>query len=49
MELKDYTIDDLHSSVNDIYTQFDEGYIDFKETQEMLKNCCEAFVHFNKE
>jgi hypothetical protein len=45
--MNDYNIDDLFFSVNDIYTQFDEGEIPFPEAQELLVKCCKAFIQFN--
>ena len=39
-----YGIDDLFFSVNDIYSQFDEGTIDYAEAREILVRCCEAFI-----
>jgi hypothetical protein len=39
-----YGIDDLFFSVNDIYTQFDEGEIDYAEARAILVRCCEAFI-----
>jgi hypothetical protein len=40
----EFTIDDLFGSVNDIYTQFDEGHIPLAEAEDILKRCCEAFI-----
>ena len=37
-------LDDLHGSVNDIYTQWDEGSIDYAEAVEILKRVCEHFI-----
>jgi hypothetical protein len=37
-------IDDLHSSVNDIYEQFDEGDIDFNEAEQILMRVCKNFL-----
>jgi hypothetical protein len=44
MKQEEYTIDDLFFSVNDIYSQFDEGEISYAEAREILKRCCEAFI-----
>lgn len=44
-----YDIDDLFSSVNDIYTQFDEGEIPYEQAVAILCGCCEAFLIFNQE
>ena len=44
MPTKEYNIDDLFFSVNDIYSQFDEGTIDYAEAREILVRCCEAFI-----
>jgi len=40
----EFTIDDLFGSVNDIYEQFDEGYIPLAEAEDILLRCCEAFI-----
>jgi len=37
-------LDDLHGSVNDIYTQWDEGSIDYAEAVEILTRICEHFI-----
>lgn len=42
--IREYTIDDLFFSVNDIYSQFDEGKISLDNANEILKRCCEAFI-----
>ena len=47
-DLKDYNIDDLFYSVNDIYTLWDDGDIHYNEAQELLFKCCKAFIQFNK-
>ena len=39
-----YTIDDLHFSINDIHEQWDDSKITRKEADEMLVQCCEAFI-----
>lgn len=44
MNQNEYTIDDLFFSVNDIYSQFDEGEITYEQAREILKRCCEAFI-----
>jgi GGDEF domain-containing protein len=44
-----YDIDDLFSSVNDIYGQFDEGDIPYEEAISLLNQCCKAFLAFNEE
>lgn len=46
-DLKDYNIDDLFFSVNDIYTQWDEGEIPHPNATELLVKCCKAFIQFN--
>ncbi len=46
-DLKDYGIDDLFFSVNDIYTQWDEGEIPHPNATELLVKCCKAFIQFN--
>lgn len=45
--MKDYNIDDLFFSVNDIYTQWDEGQIPHANATELLVRCCKAFIQFN--
>ena len=47
-DLKDYNIDDLFYSVNDIYTLWDDGDIHYNDAQELLFRCCKAFIRFNK-
>jgi len=37
-------IDDLHTSVNDIYEQYDEGEITKVEAVEILKRICHHFL-----
>lgn len=39
-----YGIEDLHLSVNDIFEQLDEGYIEQDQAKEILTNCCHAFI-----
>ena len=39
-----YTIDDLFFSVNDIYTQFDEGEIPLADAEAILLRCCQQFI-----
>jgi hypothetical protein len=39
-----YTIDDLHSSINDIYEQYDSGKISNEEAHNILNKCC---LHFS--
>jgi hypothetical protein len=39
-----YGIEDLHLSVNDIFEQLDEGYIEQNQAKEILTNCCHAFI-----
>ena len=46
-DLKDYNIDDLFFSVNDIYTQWDEGEVHYEDATELLLKCCKAFIQFN--
>jgi hypothetical protein len=41
-------IDELHGSVNDIFTQYDEGQINFDETVEILARICEHFIKETK-
>ena len=43
-----YTIDDLHSSVNDIHEQWDEGKIHYKDAEEILIKCCKQFIESAK-
>ena len=44
-----YNIDDLFFSVNDIYTQWDEGRIPLDEAIRLLKQCCECFLNQDEE
>jgi GGDEF domain-containing protein len=44
-----YDIDDLFSSVNDIYGQFDEGEMLYEEAISILMDCCRAFLASNEE
>lgn len=37
-------LDDLHASVNDIYSQWDSGQIDYAEAVEILKRVCQDFI-----
>lgn len=37
-------LDDLFGSVNDIYAQWDDGKMDYKEAQEILARCCKHFL-----
>ena len=37
-------LDDLHQSVNDIYTQWDEGAIEYDTAAEILKRVAEHFL-----
>jgi hypothetical protein len=41
-------LDDLHGSVNDIYTQWDEGSIEYAEAVEILTRICEHFIKETK-
>jgi len=47
--MEDYNIDDLFFSVNDIYTQWDEGSIHYEDAVALLNKCCEAFLQYNEE
>jgi hypothetical protein len=42
--MKTNPIDDLFFSVNDIYTQWDEGSINYAEAVEILSRVCEHFI-----
>ena len=44
-----YNIDDLFLSVNDIYSQFDSGLINHKQTTKIILDCCKQFVKSNSE
>jgi hypothetical protein len=37
-------LNELHGSVNDIYTQWDEGSIKYAEAVEILARICEHFL-----
>jgi hypothetical protein len=41
-------LDDLHGSVNDIYTQWDEGSIEYVLAVEILRRVAEAFLEATK-
>jgi hypothetical protein len=41
-------LDDLHGSVNDIYTQYDEGEINYVEAVEILARVCQHFIKETK-
>jgi hypothetical protein len=41
-------LDDLHQSVNDIYTQWDEGSIEYAQAVEILTRICEHFIKETK-
>jgi len=43
-----YTIDDLYSSVNDIYLHYDSGKVSFEETNEIMARCCQEFLNYVK-
>ena len=45
--MKNYNIDDLHFSVNDIHEQWDDGKIHHDDAVELLVRCCKAFIQFN--
>lgn len=44
----EYTIDDLFFSVNDIYSQFDEGEIPYENARDILIRCCKSFIINNE-
>lgn len=39
-----HTMDDLFVSVNDIYEQYDEGSLDYKEAEQILARICKHFL-----
>ena len=41
-------LDDLHFSVNDIYTQWDEGEIEYIEALEILRRVATHFLESTK-
>lgn len=41
-------IDDLHFSVNDIYTQYDDGTINYIEALEILRRVATHFLEATK-
>jgi hypothetical protein len=43
-----HPIDDLFFSVNDIYTQYDEGDIDYDEAEQILLRVCFHFINKSK-
>lgn len=42
-----YSIDDMYSSINDIYSQFDQGKITVDEARELMLLCSKEFVKHN--
>jgi hypothetical protein len=46
--MKYIPIDELHGSVNDIYTQYDEGEITYDEAVEILRRVCAHFLEVTK-
>ncbi len=43
-----HPIDDLFFSVTDIYTQYDEGDIDYNEAEQILLRVCFHFINKSK-
>jgi hypothetical protein len=43
-----HPLDELHSSVNDIYTQYDEGEINYVEAVEILRRVAQHFLESTK-
>ena len=43
-----YTIDDLYSSVNDIYSQYDSGKVNLEVTNKIMARCCQEFLNYVK-
>ena len=41
-------LDDLHFSVNDLYTQYDEGEIEYIEALEILRRVATHFLEETK-
>ena len=46
--MSNYTIHDLHGSINDIYEQFDSGKITESMAIEILIACSKVFVESNE-
>jgi len=44
-----YSLDDLHVSINDIYTQYDGGKITLQEANQLAMMCCLEFAKHTKE
>jgi|LakMenE18May11ns_1017448.scaffolds.fasta_scaffold9900705_5 hypothetical protein len=42
-----YSIDDMYTSINDIYSQFDQGKITVDEARELMLLCSKEFVQHN--
>ena len=42
-----YSIDDMYISINDIYSQFDQGKITVDEARELMLLCSKEFVQHN--
>ena len=41
---RDYQLEDLFQSINDIFEQYDMGKIQLFKAQILAKQCCEHFV-----
>lgn len=39
-----YTLDDLYCSINDIYTNYDEGKLNIDEANTIAKRCAQAYI-----
>jgi hypothetical protein len=42
-----YSVDDMYASINDIYSQFDQGKITVEEARELMLTCSKEFVKHN--
>lgn len=45
--MKTNLLDELHSSVNDIYAQWDDGKIEYKDAVEILNRVCTNFIEMD--
>lgn len=48
VESEPYDIDELFSSINDVYAQYDSGKIRKQYADEITNSCCKAFIEWYK-
>lgn len=44
-----YSIDDLFTDINEIYSEFDEGNEDYNRVVNALRVCCQTYLRDNEE